>query len=161
MHCPQPAHEGRRDKRIGGRGCEGGQVSGVDEGRSHLIQNLAFVDEEVDGLSRAEDHPGRLTIEYIGYVLVDQFEALVPLIALSDFAVLADEEFPAGVEQFALVDPAMDVVEQWLQQEGEDAVEQTVDGCHPAGAIGVHDGDDLAAVEGLHCLQDDCQPLQD
>lgn len=161
MHCPQPAHEGRRDKRIGGRGCEGGQVAGVDEGRSHLIQNLALVDEEIDGLSRAEDHPGRLAIEYIGYVLVDQFEALVPLVTLANFAVLADEEFPAGVEQFAFVDPAMDVVEQRLQQEGQDAIEQTVDCCHSAGAVRVYDGDYLTAVEGLHCLQDDRQPLQD
>lgn len=55
----------------------------------------------------------------------------------------------------------MDVVEQWLQQEGEDAVEQTVDCSHSAGTIGVYDGDDLAAIEGLHCLQDDRQPLQD
>ena len=85
----------------------------------------------------------------------------MPLVTLSDFSIFSDEELAAGVEQFALVDPAVDVVEQGLQQEGEDAVEEAVDCRHSVGAVGVYDRDDLAAVEGLHCLQDDRQPLQD
>ena len=161
VHCPQPAEEGGRDEGVGGGGGEGGQVARVDEGRPDLVEDLALVDEEVDGLAGAEDHAGGLAVEDVGDVLVDQLEALLPLVALPHLAVLADEELAAGVQQLALVDPAVDVVQQRLQQKRQDAVQQAVYRHQPARPVRVHDRNHLAPLERLHCLQDDRQPLQD